>query len=138
MRKGQRHRSANDTPRPERVSRVRRRADGVAGCRRHDDGMDPHGKEPVNLVERNPDGSFTKETLTRAIKALKKRMKLTRLDDESRLGHDAMSKGGHSGIVAVKPPTQYPAEVWQALEQKGRVRIDRNGLVELIEQPSNP
>ena len=51
---------------------------------------------------------------------------------------DAMSKGGHSGIVAVKPPTQYPAEVWQALEQKGRVRIDRNGLVELIEQPSNP
>jgi hypothetical protein len=28
--------------------------------------------------------------------------------------------------------------VWQALEQKGRVRIDRHGLVELIEQPNNP
>jgi hypothetical protein len=65
-------------------------------------------------------------------------MKLTRLDDESRLGHDAMSKGGRSGIMAVKPPDQYPAEVWQALEQKGRVRIDRHGLVELIEQPNNP
>ena len=100
--------------------------------------MDSHDKEPVNLVEKNPDGPFTKETLLRAVKALKKRMKLTRLDDESRLGHDAMSKGGHSGIIAVRPPTQYPAEVWQALEQKGRVRIDRNGLVELIEQPSNP
>jgi len=100
--------------------------------------MDTHGKEPVNLVERNPDGSFTKETLTRAIKALKKRMKLTRLDDESRLGHDAMSKGGRSGIVAVRAPEQYPAEVWRALEQKGRVRIDQTGLIELLEQPGNP
>lgn len=100
--------------------------------------MEPNDKEPANVVERNPDGSFTKDTLTRAMKALKKRMKLTRLDDESRLGHDPMSKGGHSGIVAVKPPTQYPAEVWQALEQKGRVRIDRHGLVEIVEQPNNP
>lgn len=100
--------------------------------------MEPNDKEPANVVERNPDGSFTKETLTRAMKALKKRMKLTRLDDESRLGHDPMSKGGHSGIVAVKPPTQYPVEVWQALEQKGRVRIDRHGLVEIVELPSNP
>ena len=100
--------------------------------------MQPRDAEPPNLIERNPDGTFTKETLLRAVKALKKRMKLTRLDDESRLGHDAMSKGGHSGIVAVKPPTQYPPEVWQALEAKGRVRIDRHGLVELIEQQSNP
>jgi hypothetical protein len=105
---------------------------------RHDVRMEPHDKEPVNLIEKNPDGSFTKETLTRAMKALKKRMKLTRLDDESRLGRDPMSKGGHSGIVGVKPPEQYPAEVWKALEQKGRVRIDRHGLVEIIEQPSNP
>jgi len=90
------------------------------------------------LIERNPDGSLTKETLHRAMKALKKRMKLTRLDDESRLGHDAMSRGGHSGIVAVKPPNQYPEEVWAALEAKGRVRIDRHGLIEIIEQPSNP
>jgi hypothetical protein len=100
--------------------------------------MEPQDKEPGNLVEKNPDGSFTKETLTRAMKALKKRMKLTRLDDESRLGRDPMSRGGHSGIVAVKPPGQYPPEVWRALEEKGRVRIDRHGLVEIIEQPSNP
>lgn len=99
--------------------------------------MDPRDREPVNLVEKNPDGTFTKETLLRAMKALKKRLKLTRLDDESRLGHDAMSKGSRSGIVAVKPPSQYPAEVWQALEQKGRVRIDRTGLVEIVEQPNS-
>ncbi|MFO1078220.1 MAG: hypothetical protein U1E73_10920 [Planctomycetota bacterium] len=91
-----------------------------------------------NLIEYNPDGTFTKETLKRAMKALKKRMKLTRLDDESRLGHDAMSKGGRSGIVAVKPPEQYPAEVWQALEAKGRVRGDRHGLYEILEQENDP
>lgn len=100
--------------------------------------MEPRDPDSASIVEKNPDGTFTKETLTRAMKALKKRLKLTRLDDESRLGHDAMSKGSRSGVVAVQPPTQYPAEVWQALEQKGRVRIDRNGLVEVVELPSNP
>lgn len=97
--------------------------------------MDPNDRTPANLVEKNPDGTFTKETLTRAMKALKKRLKLTRLDDESRLGHDAMSKGSRSGIFAVKAPSQYPLEVWQALEQKGRVRIDQSGLIELLEPP---
>ncbi len=100
--------------------------------------MQPSDREPTNLIERNPDGSFTKETLQRAVKALKKRLKLARLDDESRLGHDAMSKGGRSGIFGVKPPEQYPLEVWQALEAKGRVRSDRHGIYEIIEQPNNP
>jgi len=100
--------------------------------------MEPRDPAASNIIERNADGSFTKETLQRAMKALKKRMKLTRLDDESRLGHDAMSRGGASGIVGVKPPAQYPLEVWQALEAKGRIRLDRHGLAEIIEQPSNP
>ncbi|MCA8950210.1 MAG: hypothetical protein KDE27_11960 [Planctomycetes bacterium] len=67
------------------------------------------------------------------MKALKKRLKLHRLDDESKLGHDAMTGGERSGIVAVKPPEQYPTEVWQALEAKGRIRIDRHGLCEILE-----
>ena len=98
--------------------------------------MEP--RDPADLIERNPDGTFTKETLQRAMKALKKRLKVTRLDDESKLGHDPMSKGRGSGIVAVKPPPQYPAEVWQALEAKGRVRGDRHGLYEILEQENDP
>jgi hypothetical protein len=99
-------------------------------------GMDAHkpGQPNPNIVERNPDGSFTKETLQRAMKALKKRLKVMRLDDESRLGHDPMSKGGRSGIFGVKPPEQYPAEVWQALEQKGRIKSVGHGLYEVLEQ----
>jgi hypothetical protein len=100
--------------------------------------MQPRDSDPPQIVERNPDGTFTKETLQRAMKAFKKRLKLTRLDDESRLGHDPMSKGGRSGIVGVVPPPQYPAEVWQALEQKGRLRAAGHGLYEIIEQPQDP
>jgi hypothetical protein len=101
-----------------------------------DRGMDAHkpGQPNPNIVERNPDGSFTKETLQRAMKALKKRLKVMRLDDESRLGHDPMSKGGRSGIFGVKPPEQYPAEVWQALEQKGRIKSVGHGLYEVLDQ----
>jgi hypothetical protein len=96
--------------------------------------MHPPSQPNPNLIERNPDGTFTKETLQRAMKALKKRLKVTRLDDESRLGHDAMSKGGRSGIVGVRPPDQYPVEVWQALEAKGRVRAMGQGLYEVVDQ----
>ena len=115
-----------------------RHAHAEAGPRGHDARMQSEDSEPKTLVERNPDGTFTKETLLRAMKALKKRMKLTRLDDESKLGHDPMSRGGRSAVIAVKPPSQYPLEVWQALEAKGRVRSDRHGLYEILEQPSNP
>lgn len=96
--------------------------------------MNPPEPGP-SLVERNPDGSFTKDTLKRAMKALKKRLKVTRLDDESRLGHDATTRGGHSGITAVRPPQQYPPEVWQALAAQGRLRDVGHGLYEIVEQP---
>jgi len=116
-------------PVPGRRSVVWRR--GVA-----DDPVMDHkpGQPNPNIVERNPDGSFTKETLQRAMKALKKRLKLARLDDESKLGHDPMSKGGRSGIVGVKGPEQYPAEVWQVLEQQGRVRGLGHGVYEIVAQ----
>ena len=100
--------------------------------------MQPRDSDPPNIVERNPDGTFTKETLQRAMKAFKKRLKVTRLDDESSLGRDPMSKGGRSGIVGVVPPQQYPPEVWQALEQKGRLSATGLGSYEIIDQPNNP
>jgi hypothetical protein len=93
---------------------------------------DPHRPAP-NLVERNPDGTLTKETLTRAMKAFKKRLKLAQLDDESRVGHSPLSKGGHSGICAVQAPERYPLEVWEALVKAGRLRALGHGLYELVE-----
>jgi len=84
------------------------------------------------LVARNDDGTFTKETLKRAMKAFRKRLKLARLDDESRLGHNAMTKGERSTISGVHPPEQYPQEVWDYLVEIGRLRPVGHGLYETI------
>ncbi len=92
------------------------------------------GKPNPALVERNDDGSLTKETLKRAMKAFRKRLKLARLDEESRLGGDALTKGERSTISAVRPPEQYPAEVWERLVELGRLRDIGHGLLEIVEQ----
>lgn len=86
------------------------------------------------LVERNPDGSLTKETLKRAMKAFRKRLKLARLDQESRLGGDALTRGQKSAIVAVRPPEQYPQEVWDRLVELGRLESVGQGLYAVVEQ----
>jgi hypothetical protein len=75
--------------------------------------------------------------LKKALKAFKKRLKLTRLDDESRVGHGPMSSGGKSGVVAIQPPNQYPRAVWQELVKQGKLRPAREGMYELID-PAGP
>ena len=87
----------------------------------------------ADLVQRNEDGSLTKETIKRAMKAFRKRLKLMRLDDESRLGHDPLSKGIKSTIFAVKPPERYPPEVWDELVERGRLRRVERELYEIVE-----
>jgi len=71
------------------------------------------------------------DELRRALKAFKKRLKLARLDDESRLGHGPMSHCGRSGIQAIQPPSQYPQAVWDELVRRGRLRYAGHGLYEL-------
>ncbi len=72
----------------------------------------------------------TPEELKKAMKAFRKRLKLARLDDESRLGHGAMTSGGKSGIVAIRPPHQYPQAVWDELVRQGRLKYSGQGLYE--------
>ena len=80
-----------------------------------------------------PAGSFSKEELKAAMKAFNRRMRLTRLDDESRLGHGAMTGGLQSGIVAIRPPDQYPKALWDELVTKGRLKYAGQGLYEPVE-----
>ena len=63
-----------------------------------------------------------KEALQKALKAFKKRLKLYRADDESSNARGKLTGGKTSGIVGITLPEGFPAEVWQELEAKGRIK----------------
>jgi len=72
-----------------------------------------------------------REVLKRALKAFRKRLNLARLDAESSVGHGPMSAGRESSIVGVRPPDQYPQEVWDELVRQRRLLPARDGVLEL-------
>lgn len=72
-----------------------------------------------------------REVLKRALKAYRKRLKVTVLDAESSLGGGPFSGGRKSSIVAITPPERYPRAVWQELVRQGRLLDAKQGMYEL-------
>ncbi len=88
----------------------------------------------MSELASSPDSAAAKkEELRLAMKAFRKRMKLTKLNDESRLGRGPMSSGGKSGVVAINPPNQFPREIWEELVEQGKLRRYGKGLYELVD-----
>jgi len=75
--------------------------------------------------------SPTPQELKAAMKAFRKRLKLTCLDDQSRIGVGPMSSGRQSGIVGITPPDQFPQAVWDELVRLGKLKRAGSGLYEL-------
>ena len=71
------------------------------------------------------------QNLKKALRAFKKRLKLKRLDQESTVGGGPCSSGRTSGIVAIRPPSQFPREVWDRLVETGKLKTEGDGLYEL-------
>ena len=108
------------------------------------DAPDPDASQPQVPPSSHPEASqqappagtapaaptFTPEELKLALKAFNKRLRLTRLDDESRLGYGAMTSGGKSGIVAISPPNQFPRAMWDELVRQGKLKYAGHGLYE--------
>jgi len=88
------------------------------------------------MTDNQPEDQLDPMNLKRAMKAFKKRLKLTRLDAESTLGGGPFSGGRGSGIVAIQPPNQYPREVWDKLVELGRLKRAEGGLYELTYDPN--
>jgi hypothetical protein len=82
------------------------------------------------MTEEQPVQGISPEILKSAMKAFKKRLKLTALDDDSSLGRGAFSKG-HTGVFAIRPPSQFPPEVWQELRRQGKLIDSGHGLYQL-------
>ncbi len=76
----------------------------------------------------------TPEELTRAFKAFKKRLKLTRLDAESSISGGPLSGGRRASIVAIAPPAEFPQAVWDALVKQGKIKPAGRGLYELVQE----
>lgn len=74
-----------------------------------------------------------KDTIKRAFKAFKKRLKLTRLDEESKVSQRPTTGGQASNIVAIMPPTDFPSAVWEELVKRGKLKKAKHGMYELGE-----
>ena len=73
----------------------------------------------------------TDEELKRAFKVFKKRLKLTRLDDESRLGRSPLTGGGSGTIESITAPREFRQEVWDELVRRGTLSVDSDGFYRL-------
>jgi hypothetical protein len=85
-------------------------------------------ENPAQKVQAGP--GVSEGDMTAALKAFRKKLKLTKLDQESKLGGRYTSGGKQSNINAIVPPTDFPPEVWRALEETGKLRRVGSGMYE--------
>ena len=72
-----------------------------------------------------------KHELKRALDAFKKRLKLMRQDDESRLRSGPFSGGRTSSVAGIRPPPGFPPEIWEELADAGRLNREPGGTYSL-------
>ena len=76
----------------------------------------------------------TESELKRALGAFKKRMKMIRLDDDSRLGHGPLSGGRKEKVVSIQPPSGFGRAIWEELADLGYLKRDTSGFYELTDK----
>ena len=86
------------------------------------------------MSQPEPADAPTKEQLKAAFKAFRKKLKVTRLDAESKINANPLTSGRGSGIVAIMPPLDFPAVVWDELVKQGKLKRAGRGMYELVEQ----
>jgi hypothetical protein len=80
----------------------------------------------------NPLATPTRDELKAALKAFKKRLKLTQLDVDSELTRRPMTGGRKADIVAIVPPNQFAQAVWDELVKQGKLKYAGHGTYELV------
>jgi hypothetical protein len=73
-------------------------------------------------------------TCKAALRAFRKRLKLTRLDDESQINsRNPLTGGQRSEIGMIIPPNEYPQKAWEELARQGKLRHSGKGFYELTD-----
>lgn len=73
----------------------------------------------------------TEDEQKKAMRAFKKRLKLTKLDTDSKIGHGPMSGGSREEIISIQPPSGFGKEIWEELADKGLLKRDGIGFYQL-------
>lgn len=92
--------------------------------------LEPPDSEPADEDRQ----AIDPEILRHAMRAFRKRLKLARLDDESRISVSPMTGGRQSRIEAILAPREYPEEIWRALVREGRLKDVGQGFFEDAEE----
>ncbi|HAQ66172.1 MAG: hypothetical protein DWH89_03890 [Planctomycetota bacterium] len=82
-----------------------------------------------------PSQEFELSVLQDALRMFRKRVKLSQLDADSKLGVGPMSGTGQHRIQGMLPPRDFPWAVWEALVKAGKLRRDADGFYSIVEQP---
>ena len=122
----------------KQVFKLLQKTDVPAGRITHITGMRDRA-QLAELIEqlRHPEvapessGDVSDEDCKKAYNAFKKRMKLTVLDEESKLGRSPLTKGSAASTPAIVPPGEWPEAVWQELTRQGKLHYIGDGFYEL-------
>ncbi|MEM1330181.1 MAG: hypothetical protein AAGG07_06445 [Planctomycetota bacterium] len=91
--------------------------------------------ENPNAAPKETLPEFSHDEKAAAMKAFRKRLKLMRLSDESRLGGRYTSGGRTSSIDAIEPPDSHPPEIWKVLARDGELKDTGKGFFALANEP---
>jgi hypothetical protein len=83
-------------------------------------------ENPPPKKNTEPLPEFHHDDLAAAMRAFKKRLKIIRLNDESKLGGRYTSGGRTSKVDAIQPPDGFDDKVWKVLARDGKL-IDTGG-----------
>lgn len=86
---------------------------------------------PPTRVESKPEHVEVTHEMRKALRAFRKRLKLVRLDDESRIGNRRLTGGSRSEIDAIVPPDGYSNDVWNSLVAAGLLKDTGQGFYTL-------
>ena len=91
--------------------------------------------EPPPPIEEEPLPDVPDEELRKAMKAFRRRLKLTRLDHESKLGHSPLTTGKDAAFDSILPPMEFPEAIWKVLAARGELDYVGRGFYMLPKEP---
>lgn len=102
-------------------------------------GEEPEPASGENSAEVEADYSdIAPDLLKEAMRAFRKRIKLIRLDHESKLGVGPMTGGRIADFDAILPPQEFSRRVWEALVAAGKLERAGQGFYMLPESEKAP